>query len=48
LRWDELSADLAADFYTVQNLPHRLAALKADPWAEFFELRQSITKSMLS
>ncbi len=37
LRWDELSPALRSGHYTVETLPRRLAALKADPWEGFFE-----------
>ena len=37
LRWDELSPALRSDHYTVETLPRRLGALKADPWDGFFE-----------
>jgi bifunctional non-homologous end joining protein LigD len=42
LRWDELSR-VAPDQFTVANLPRRLAALKGDPWAGYFEARQRLT-----
>jgi bifunctional non-homologous end joining protein LigD len=38
LRWDELSAGLRSDHYTVETLPRRLAALREDPWEGFFEV----------
>ena len=44
--WDELGAKLAPDRYTIRNLPRRLATLKKDPWAEFENLSQRITKAM--
>ncbi|HEY0664885.1 MAG TPA: DNA ligase D [Gallionella sp.] len=37
LRWEELSPAVRSDHYTVETLPRRLAALKADPWEGFFE-----------
>ena len=37
LRWDELSADVRADHFTVMNAPTRLSGLKSDPWADFFK-----------
>jgi len=46
LRWDELTPDMTPDKYNVGNLPQRLAALKEDPWAEFFKVKQSVTKAM--
>ncbi|HUG69184.1 MAG TPA: DNA ligase D [Pirellulaceae bacterium] len=48
LRWDELDERLKPDKYTVLNLRNRLSSLDASPWPDFHELRQSITKSMLS
>jgi len=47
VRWDEVNESLRPDTYTVSNLPRRLAALKVDPWAEYFQARQSITAAML-
>lgn len=35
LRWNELSPALRSDHYTVETLPRRLAALRADPWEGF-------------
>jgi bifunctional non-homologous end joining protein LigD len=43
VRWEELTAKLAPDKHTVENLPGRLARLKSDPWEGFFTLRQSIS-----
>lgn len=37
LRWDELNPGLHSDHYTVETLPRRLRALRADPWDGFFE-----------
>jgi len=42
LAWEELDRDIRPDQYTVQNLPRRLASLKADPWASYFTTRQKI------
>ena len=46
VRWDELSPELTPDRYTLSNLSRRLAALKKDPWQDFFTIRQSITRKM--
>ena len=46
LFWEELATDVKANTWTVQNLPDRLAALPADPWADFGTVRQSITAAM--
>jgi bifunctional non-homologous end joining protein LigD len=47
LDWDELTPDVRSDQYHVGNIPDRLAALKAAPWSDFFQVRQSLTKSKL-
>jgi bifunctional non-homologous end joining protein LigD len=44
--WEELSARIRPDMYNIVNLPKRLEKLKADPWAEFFQTRQSITQKI--
>lgn len=35
LAWSELSPDIGPAYFTVENTPTRLHALKADPWADF-------------
>ena len=47
LRWDELSAKLRGDLYTVGNLRRRMASLKADPWEGYGDVRQEITDDAL-
>jgi bifunctional non-homologous end joining protein LigD len=47
LRWDELTAKLRPDRYTVGNLGRRLARLKADPWQGYAATRQEITDEMM-
>jgi bifunctional non-homologous end joining protein LigD len=42
LSWDELAPDLPSDHYTVKTVPRRLTALRADPWARYWTLRQSL------
>jgi bifunctional non-homologous end joining protein LigD len=47
LSWAELDkTDLRAKF-TVRSVPQRLARLRTDPWRDYAETRQSITKTML-
>jgi bifunctional non-homologous end joining protein LigD len=45
--WDELTAKLHSDHFTIKNLPARLAKLKNDPWAGIADVKQSITASIL-
>ncbi|NTJ66547.1 DNA ligase D, partial [Agrobacterium rhizogenes] len=35
LSWEELSPAIGPDYFTVLNVPTRLAALRSDPWADF-------------
>jgi bifunctional non-homologous end joining protein LigD len=46
IRWDELNRAMTPDRYRIDNLPRRLAALKNDPWQDFFRLRQSIIRPL--
>ena len=47
IAWEEINDELRFDHFNVKNLPARLAALKKDPWAGFFELKQSVTEAMM-
>ncbi len=47
LRWDELTGGASSNRYTVNNLRRRLSALKTDPWEDYDEAANSITKAML-
>jgi bifunctional non-homologous end joining protein LigD len=44
--WDELK-DIRGDSFTVRNAKDRLTSLPADPWFDFFDVRQSITAKMM-
>lgn len=48
IRWDELDKRLTPDRYRIDNLPKRLAALKKDPWKDFFVIRQAIPRIEVS
>lgn len=43
IAWDELSSRRRSDHFTVANVPARLRRLGADPWAELWNTKQSIT-----
>jgi bifunctional non-homologous end joining protein LigD len=47
LAWDELDATDIRGRFTVRSVPQRLARLRADPWRDYADTRQSITKTML-
>jgi bifunctional non-homologous end joining protein LigD len=42
IRWQELTRTMSPDRYRIDNLRQRLAALKSDPWPNFFHLRQEL------
>jgi bifunctional non-homologous end joining protein LigD len=46
IRWNELDRTVTADRYRIDNLPRRMAALKSDPWRDFFQVRQGISRAM--
>jgi bifunctional non-homologous end joining protein LigD len=46
LAWDELDDTTGGAQWTVQNVHERLAALAADPWADYASVKQRITKGM--
>jgi bifunctional non-homologous end joining protein LigD len=48
IEWDALDGpDLRFDCYNVRNASRHIGERGGDPWAEFFEVRQSVTKAMM-
>jgi bifunctional non-homologous end joining protein LigD len=47
IAWEELSTDVRRDYFNVKNVPERLRKMKKDPWGDFFEVKQAITKAMM-
>lgn len=48
LAWNELALLDSAGQWTIANIPLRLRNRRSDPWAGFSDLRQSLTKKMVS
>jgi bifunctional non-homologous end joining protein LigD len=48
IRWNELTSELRSDTFNVANIGERLQGLTADPWQEFFTLKQRLTKKMVN
>jgi bifunctional non-homologous end joining protein LigD len=46
LTWEEVPQTTSGDQWNVHNVHERLDALKADPWADYFEAKQRITREM--
>ncbi len=46
IAWEELTASLHSDHFTIENIPDRLGKLKNDPWADLAKTKQSITVAM--
>jgi bifunctional non-homologous end joining protein LigD len=42
LAWEELSARVRSDHYTVRNLARRLKGLRGDPWSDYRTTRQRL------
>jgi bifunctional non-homologous end joining protein LigD len=47
IAWEELAQDVRFSYFNVGNVRARLGRLKRDPWAAFFDVRQSVAKSMM-
>jgi len=45
--WEELKQDVRRDYFNVKNVPERLRKQKKDPWEDFFDVKQSVTKAMM-
>jgi len=46
IEWSELKRDVRFAYFNLRNVPQRLAGTRADPWADFFTTRQTITAAM--
>ncbi|MES2216987.1 MAG: non-homologous end-joining DNA ligase [Pseudomonadota bacterium] len=44
IHWDELTAKLKPEKFTVKTLPKRLITLKSDPWEDFLEISQTLPR----
>lgn len=47
IAWEELDENLHSDSFTASNIQQRLDNLRADPWAEYFQLKQRLSAAML-
>lgn len=42
IHWDELSKEKRDTEFTIKTLSKRLDTLKSDPWADYWEIKQSL------
>ena len=47
IAWEELQEDIRRDHFNLRNVPKRLKSMKRDPWADYFDVKQSITKALM-
>jgi bifunctional non-homologous end joining protein LigD len=47
ISWEELESDIRREHFNLRNVPERLANMKTDPWADFFDVKQSVTKALM-
>jgi bifunctional non-homologous end joining protein LigD len=47
IAWEELKSDIRREHFNLRNVPERLATMKKDPWADFFAVKQSVTKALM-
>jgi len=45
IAWEDLGKDVRFDYFNVRNAAETLEKRKRDPWRDFFEVSQSITKA---
>jgi bifunctional non-homologous end joining protein LigD len=48
LAWRELTPSLDPAAFTAATVPQRLARLRGDPWKEYWEVRQALTRRRLA
>ena len=47
IAWEELTSDIRREHFNLRNVPERLARMKKDPWRDFFDVKQSVTKALM-
>jgi bifunctional non-homologous end joining protein LigD len=48
IHWDELATDIRGEYFTIRNVPQRLARLRKDPWDGYEAARRPITDRMIN
>jgi len=48
IHWDELATDIRGEYFTIRNVPQRLARLRKDPWDGYEAARRPITDKMIN
>ncbi len=45
--WDEIDEDIRGTHFNLRNVPERVAKLRKDPWKDYWQAKQALTKSMI-
>jgi bifunctional non-homologous end joining protein LigD len=47
VHWRELATDIRGEYFTIRNVPQRLARQRTDPWAGYEKARRPITDKLI-
>jgi bifunctional non-homologous end joining protein LigD len=45
--WDEIDEDIRGTHFDIHNIPARVAKLRKDPWAKYWDCKQALTKTAI-
>ena len=45
--WDEIDDEIRGTHFNLRNVPARIAKQRKDPWADYWTVKQSLTKAMI-
>jgi bifunctional non-homologous end joining protein LigD len=45
--WDEIDEDIRGTHFNLHNVPDRVAKLRKDPWKDYWNMEQALTKAMV-
>jgi bifunctional non-homologous end joining protein LigD len=45
--WDEIDEDIRGAHFNLRNVPERVAKQRKDPWKDYWQAKQALTKSMI-
>jgi bifunctional non-homologous end joining protein LigD len=45
--WDELDQDIRGTHFDIHNVPDRVAKQRKDPWADYWQAAQALSKAII-